>query len=312
VPNAFSRFTIENKNMNREQKYLSLLLERLPKWELRSYDHQTSLDRIRDRITSAPDLKAELDFLYKVQGFSDFALSLMWIAEKVEKDLTLDESTLAEETFVFEKLRAALGDVPSSTQDPASSSESVAPSAISELPVSSSDYELGTPLPSSFESTLPEPMFEMTSSPNSGSTPEVLDSWGMGIPTSQQAQTGSSSGTMGKEQENNFANLLERFLESVQSGNEDRTIFMSQVIDECNKVIATGSTSEDYKQFCQLLVEFLQYVTENQFLDDIRVMNIVSNVQDPVSQWTRSDQFDRSGILNPAIDILRDFKTMFE
>jgi hypothetical protein len=69
--------------MNRSQKYISILLERLPKWELRSYEHQTSLDRIRDRITSASNIQSELQSLYRVNGFSEFALSLMWIAEKV-------------------------------------------------------------------------------------------------------------------------------------------------------------------------------------------------------------------------------------
>ena len=42
--------------MNRTQKYISLLLERLPKYELRSYEHQTSLDRIRDRVSSTSDI----------------------------------------------------------------------------------------------------------------------------------------------------------------------------------------------------------------------------------------------------------------
>ena len=103
--------------MSRSQKYISILLERLPKWELRSYEHQTSLDQIRDRVSSASDIQAELLSLYRVKDFSDFALSLMWIADKVEKDPTLEESTLAEETLVFAKFRQALGDVSSPTQE---------------------------------------------------------------------------------------------------------------------------------------------------------------------------------------------------
>jgi hypothetical protein len=97
--------------MIRSQKYLSILLERLPKWELRSYDHQTYLDQIRDRISSAADIQAELRSLYQVKGFANFVLSLMWIADKVEKDPTLEESTLAEETLVFSKFREAVGDI---------------------------------------------------------------------------------------------------------------------------------------------------------------------------------------------------------
>ena len=100
--------------MNRTQKYISLLLERLPKYELRSYEHQTSLDRIRDRVSSTSDIHAELLHLYKVKDCADFALSLMWVADKVEKDLTKDESTIDEETLVFSKFRQAIGDVSSS------------------------------------------------------------------------------------------------------------------------------------------------------------------------------------------------------
>jgi hypothetical protein len=87
---------------------------------------------------------------------------------------------------------------------------------------------------------------------------------------------------------------------------------MSNVIDECKKVVSAGSVAEEYKKFCNLLIEFLQYITENQFLDDVRVMNIVSNIQDPVAQWALSEQPDRSGLMDQAIDILRDFRTMFE
>jgi len=82
--------------MSRTQKYISLLLERLPKYELRSYEHQTSLDRIRDRISAASDINAELLYLYKVNNCADFALSLMWIADKVEKDISKEESTIDE------------------------------------------------------------------------------------------------------------------------------------------------------------------------------------------------------------------------
>jgi len=60
---------------------------------------------------------------------------------------------------------------------------------------------------------------------------------------------------------------------------------------------------DDYRQFCQMLVEFLQYITNNQFLDDVRVMNIVSNIQDPFTQWTRNEPENRSGMLDQAIDI---------
>jgi hypothetical protein len=270
--------------MNRSQKYISILLERLPKWELRSYEHQTSLDRIRDRISSASDIQKELRILYQVKGFADFALSLMWIVNKVEKDPALEESTLAEETLVFTKFRRAIGD-----------------STVTEEEITSAEANSSFP-----SSGIESPQAQ---------TPEVLldSTWNPvpGSPTS--GQTVDSSPVLGREHERSFANLLEKFLESVQSGSEDRTTIMSNVISECKAVISAGSVAEEYRNFCKLMVEFLQYISENQFLDDVRVMNIVSNIQDPVAQWALSEQTtNRSGLLDQAIDILRDFKTMFE
>jgi hypothetical protein len=126
----------------------------------------------------------------------------------------------------------------------------------------------------------------------------------------QQPMTGGAA--LGADQERSFAQLLERFLESVQSGNDDRTALMNDVSTECGTVVAAGSVPEDYRTFCTLLVEFLQYISDNQYLDDVRVMNIVSNIHDPFAQWARSEPDARSGVLDQANEILRDFKTMFE
>jgi hypothetical protein len=98
----------------------------------------------------------------------------------------------------------------------------------------------------------------------------------------------------------------------VQSGNDNRTELLSDLLNECNSVLAAGSAAEDYKQFCTLLTEFLQYISSNQYFDDVRVMNIISNIQDPFAQWARSKLNNRTGILNAVNDTLRDFKTMFE
>jgi len=269
--------------MSRSQKYISVLLERLPKSEIRSYEHQTSFDRLRDRISSTPNLQEELEALYRVKGFSDFALSLLWIAGKVDKDPTLEVSTPDEETLVFSKFKQAVSDVPATVHESAPSS---------------STFEL--PISPGIETTQ-----MMTPEPESGS---MMDDASQ---RSETVQTNFGEGVLGREQEHSFSQLLERFLEAVQSGNDDRTTLTSEVIQECNSVVS-ASVGEDYRQFCQLLVEFLQYITDNQYLDDVRVMNIVSNVQDPFSQWARSEPENRAGVLDQAIDILRDFKTMFE
>lgn len=269
--------------MSNVQKYISVLLERLPKWELTSYEHQVSLDKLRDRLSSAADIHEELRHLYQVTGFTDFALSLMWIVDKVEKDPTLEESTLEEETLVFSFFKQGMG-VPSSQE-------------LSPAPTSAA-FDL--PPPSELQSTQPV-----------ASTPEVDPIWGAGAQA--VAQSSPAQGVSAEvEQERRFSSLLERFLESVQSGNDDRTSLMSEVLNECNNILAANPSSQDYQTYCQLLVAFLQYISENQYLDDVRVMNVLSNVQDPFAQWTRNESANRSGLLDQAIDILRDFKTMFE
>jgi hypothetical protein len=182
-----------------------------------------------------------------------------------------------------------------------------------DLPSSSGFESTSSPALEGMSMSPSESLHELAPSPEPEATPEVLlDSWGKEPQVPTQTPSIGGSTTMGNEQERSFANLLERFLESIQSGNDDRTTLLSDVTNECNTVVNAGSVPEDYKQFCQLLVEFLQYISDNQYLDDIRVMNIVSNIQDPVNQWARSDQNNRTGLLDPANEILRDFKTMFE
>jgi len=288
--------------MNRTQKYVSLLLERLPKYELRSYEHQTSLDRIRDRVSSTSDIHAELLQLYKVKDCADFALSLMWVADKVEKDLTKEESTIDEETLVFSKFRQAVGDVTPLGEESDTAGTNL------DLPGS---QELGSKSPAAPRSdfSYSSPTDQVSIPANEPSIDAIFGAPQESFEPSQQTGDDSSNGS---EQERGFAVLLEQFLESVQSGNEDRTEIMSNIINECNSVLSSGTAGEDYKEFCRLFTEFLQYVSSNQYFDDIRVMNIISNIQDPFAQWARSKPNNRTGALNAVNDTLRDFKTMFE
>ena len=86
---------------------------------------------------------------------------------------------------------------------------------------------------------------------------------------------------------------------------------MESVKTECRTFLALSSGTELH-EFCRIILEFLDYVDTNQFIDDIRVMNIISNIQGPYLQWKDSAPENRAGILDPALEILRDFKSMFE
>jgi hypothetical protein len=41
-------------------------------------------------------------------------------------------------------------------------------------------------------------------------------------------------------------------------------------------------------------------------------MNLLSNVFDPFSQWAKIDAGARLGLLEQPIEMLRDFRTLFE
>ncbi len=115
----------------------------------------------------------------------------------------------------------------------------------------------------------------------------------------------------GSEQE--FASLVERFVEAVQSGTDERTNLQNQLREICSNVIAQGEgAAEDYKKFCGVLSEFITYISDNQLMDDIRVMNLLSNITDPVLQWSKADPGSRVGMLEAGVEVLRDFKSLFE
>jgi hypothetical protein len=108
-----------------------------------------------------------------------------------------------------------------------------------------------------------------------------------------------------------FAALLEQFVEATQSGDDSRTSLLERVRAECTAV-DSGEFADDYKEYCRLLREFLTYISDNQFLDDVRVMNILSNVSSPVSQWANTPPEGRAGLLEEGIAPLRDFRSLFE
>jgi hypothetical protein len=120
----------------------------------------------------------------------------------------------------------------------------------------------------------------------------------------------SAEGEMSPEER--FGKMVERTVEAIQSGSEEREAIVQEMIALCQAVAADENQSDDYKMFASAFSEFLTYITENQFLDDIRVMNLISNITDPVLEWVRAGEGNRAGLMEPAYDVLRDFKSLFE
>lgn len=112
--------------------------------------------------------------------------------------------------------------------------------------------------------------------------------------------------------EQNFCGMLERLVEAVQSGSEERTSIMEDLTRAAEGIVAGENADKDYKAFCGYLIEFVRYVSTYQLFDDIRVMNLLSNIFDPFSQWTKADPSGRQGMMEQPIEMLRDFKSLFE
>jgi hypothetical protein len=263
--------------MDRTQQYLTTLLGKVPIWELSDPLHQEALDKIKDSLTNATDLQNQLKELYRVANFSDVALGLMWIADKVGRDPSKLESTLEEESFVLNLLKKGFGGSPAETA----------------MPEQSLGFDVQQP----------------TSIEPSGAVETVPESFAAEV-ASPVASTGADG--VGGGSEEVFSTTLEKLLEAVQSGSEERTILLDDLTSQAEGIVAAQDSDSDYKTFCGYLIEFLKYVSANQLFDDIRVMNLISNVYDPFSQWAKSDPMSRSGILEQSIEMLRDFRALFE
>ena len=109
-----------------------------------------------------------------------------------------------------------------------------------------------------------------------------------------------------------FGRQLERFLEAVQGGTDDRESLLAEVHASCGPLASESGATEDLQSYVRYLGEFLAYAIEHQLVDDVRFMNLLTNAQDPYAQWMASAEEDRAGLLDQAIELLRDFRPMFE
>jgi hypothetical protein len=86
---------------------------------------------------------------------------------------------------------------------------------------------------------------------------------------------------------------------------------LDQLVQRCHEVAASDAPQE-YKDYSQMLTTLLKSLTDNQMLDDVRAMNMLSAVLDPFSLWAKTDPGSRSGIIEPGVESLRGFIALFE
>ena len=228
--------------MTTSNKILQTLLSNFPLAELSSGEQQNMFESVKNRLIEAPDSGEELNNLYKVTGFSQFAMGLMWMIDRAEKSPGQIAIGLEDETLLLSSFRKAMAEQSSPGQQSASAAE-------------------------------------------------VIE--------------------IGEADEKAFAGQVERFSESVQSGSGGTIMFLEDLVTESETIARQGGASE-LAEFCSLLVEFLKFISERELLDDVRVINIVPNISSTVSQWANTPPDARTGIMEEALSILRDYKTQFE
>ena len=227
--------------MTQPNAVLQSILSNFPAAELGSSEQQRVFEGVKSRLLGAPDAGEELKVLFKVTGFADFAMGLMWMIDRAEKSSGQIEFGPEDETLLLSAFRRAVGEVPD---------------------------------------------------------------------TPPAAAEGTAGGDIG-EVDKTFATLVDQFSEAVQSGSGESKILLQDLVSECENV-ATRGGAEDIVELASLLAEFLKYITQSDLMDDVRVINIVSNVSSVVSQWSSTPASGRQGILEEALGSLRDFKSHFE
>ena len=228
--------------MTQSNEILRTLLSNFPLAELPTGEQQSVFESVKNRLVEAPDSGEELKNLYRVTGFSQFAMGLMWIVDRAEKNPGQIAIGLEDETLLLSSFRKAMAEQFSPGQQSASAAE------VKEI---------------------------------------------------------------GEADEKAFAGQVEQFSESVQSGSGGTRMFLEDLVTESETIARQGGASE-LVEFSSLLAEFLKFISERELLDDVRVINIVSNVSSTISQWANTPPDARTGIMEEALNMLRDFKTQFE
>ncbi len=263
--------------MNRSQMYIDSILEAVSRESFDAPASSTTILGIKERIAYAEDLDQELRILYRVEGFGDFALYLMWLARQVEEDPSKLEASPEERSYVSSTLRDAMGEP---RQEAAPEAEE-------------------TPFPTESESEIEFPAAPQEAgdvSPGEGTTeapPEFTES-------------------LGSMNDVTFPVLLERFVEAMQHGDDERLPLMEALLKRSSSLSGSLDEPEDFRQLCEELETFLRYVREKEYMDDVRVMNILSNISGSVESWDKADPSARAGLLTEGVSLLRDFKTHFE
>jgi hypothetical protein len=292
--------------MMRIQQVVDSLFDRFPVEDLGGGIERSNFDRLRDGLATAADWSSTLRRLYQADRCDEFALGLLWLTDRLEQD---GERTVAlpEEEEVFHRtLRSGLGLSAAAFSGFGESTPADGETTVLE-PSPTPDETMASFAPTAAADDFAQPAFDApTAEPEpSAEEPVASEETSASIPMGAEDDIGTSDPEI-------FGRLLERFLESVQSGSEDRTELLGRLRANCRAVRADSTQPEEYQRYAEVLDDFLGYIDQHQLMDDIRVMNLVTNLQEPFGQWVSTDEESRTGILEQCVDMHREFRTMFE
>jgi hypothetical protein len=297
--------------MTQSQQYLVSMVERLPIEDLPSDAQRSTFGHILTRLSSAENINAELRRLYRVKGFSEAALGMLWVVDQTDRDSGRPEANGDEETFVFARVRRALSTVDGILKESFQYEEE-------RFPPPAPDLFAQASIQVAEEQTYASPSLQERSA---DSDPFGFSARAAAVePAAYSNQEFPSPPSLALDSETTDADapeaalgrLLDRFLEAIQVGSEDRVPLMQSVLNQCGMIEARPDSANDVNECMTLLEEFLRFVDDQQFLDDVRVMNAISNFQDPYAQWVNADGADRASLMEQAIEVLKNAKAMFE
>ena len=267
---------------------------------------QSVIERVRDRVVSSQDAMKDTALLYGTMDCDDMALGLMWVLERAAADQDRSVATPEEEQAVHTALTATLTRMGMLGEEPDSNAESVPEIGASDDPGMTVEPE-------------PEPLMEEEpvadieqAEPDSVDTAEAEDSGAVEPAADEDAGEAAQPTGEGSADPAVIGAQLEQLVEALQAGSDERDQLLSALRSSFALCLGDSSTDAVIRAYSESVDDFLGYVQENDLLDDVRVMNFFTNVQEPFAQWLDAAEDAREGVLEQAIDFLTDFRAMFE
>ena len=267
---------------------------------------QSVIERVRDRVVSSQDAMKDTALLYGTMDCDDMALGLMWVLERAAADQDRSVATPEEEQAVHTALTATLTRMGMLGEEPDSNAESVPEIGASDDPDMTVEPE-------------PEPLMEEEpvadieqAEPVSVDTAEAEDSGAVEPAADEDAGEAAQPTGEGSADPAVIGAQLEQLVEALQAGSDERDQLLSALRSSFALCLGDSSTDAVIRAYSESVDDFLGYVQENDLLDDVRVMNFFTNVQEPFAQWLDAAEDAREGVLEQAIDFLTDFRAMFE